>query len=787
MRLFTLHFFRTLLLCFLLHGVCFVQLCAIQTYPPSSYQLKGNMLTKWVGAESEIDFTKDDILSQISQIGTRAFDGNRTLKRIVLPPSLVEIWVYAFQNCTSLEEVRFAEQEDSYYGEEQYLYLLDYCFEQCPNLRRVHLPKYLKKMETGIFKDCPNLTSITVSNKHPYWRMQDDALITKGLPRTLVLFPPGIEGNYTVHSQITNIGKGAFYSTKLTSVFLPKAVETIEEEAFCEATLLKTINFPIGLRTIKNSAFYRCSSLTTFIFPNSLETIEGLAFSRCKGLPTTVKLPGQIVSLEASAFSANPQVQAYSIDANNPNYIVEDGVLFNGDRSILISIPSGRKSYQLPEGITEIGGGAFRRSSIEKIHFSPDLKRIGDGAFSGCDSLKVILLPKGIKTLGRHAFYECNGITKIQLPSTLEQIGDYAFWRYMKDSSLLPQREIVCHIPSPLDCSIWDNYEGNLEKDILYVPEESIELYKIAPGWMHFGNILPLKKEHQEEPEPVPYELSADGTTLLHWFRSDKEIDFVGDEKLAGVRIIGAGAFAYNQNVERITFPPTIESIAMGAFEQCIRLVTVEAPALQHVAERAFSGCTALESVDMPILTLLGHKAFANCSALKTVSLPSINIIGDETFEMCSSLYRVQLSDCIVQIGNRAFWGCTSLKELDIPCSVPPVLGEDVFLEVSTSEVRLIIPPKAENAYRGEDQWKDFFSNDSSNNLTMEEIVPVVRYCDDYLYFITPYCQKVELYTLQGCLVFCQDRIPSGRVYIGQYPKGLYLLRIDGELFKILI
>ncbi|MDO4723082.1 leucine-rich repeat domain-containing protein [Porphyromonas circumdentaria] len=327
------------------------------------------MLTKWVGAESEIDFTKDEVLSHIRNIESHAFKGNNTLKSIVLPPSLVTIEVYAFQNCTSLEEVRFAEQEDSYYIEEQYLYLLDYCFEQCSNLRKVYLPGYLQQMEAGIFKDCPNLTSITISSKHPYLRVQDKALITNSLPRTLVLFPPGIEGNYTVHSQITNIGKGAFYSTKLTSVFLPKAVETIEEEAFCEATLLKTINFPIGLRTIKNSAFYRCSSLTTFIFPNSLETIEGLAFSRCKGLPTTVKLPGQIVSLEASAFSANPQVQAYSIDANNPNYIVEDGVLFNGDRSILISIPSGRKSYQLPEGITEIGGGLSDDLQLKKFIF----------------------------------------------------------------------------------------------------------------------------------------------------------------------------------------------------------------------------------------------------------------------------------------------------------------------------------------------------------------------------------------------------------------------------------
>lgn len=787
MKLFTTYNIRTLLLGVLFLGIGVLHLYATQGYPPSSYQLSGSTLTKWLGSETEIDFSKDAALKDIRNIGSRAFEGNATLKRIVLPPSLTELHFYAFQGCTALEEVHFVEYEEDYYGDaEQYLYLYDYCFEQCPKLQRVHLPRYLKKIEEGVFSECTSLSSITISPKHPLWRVENRALITRELPRTLVLFPPGITGSYTVHPQVSTIGQGAFYSSGLTSVFLPKSVETIEEGAFEKAKQLKAINFPIGLRTIKRHAFYRCASLSTFIFPNSLETIESGAFARCAGLPATVKLPAQIVSLAGDAFRLNPQVQDYTIDANNPNYMVEEGVLFNSDKTSLVSIPSGRKSYQLPEGIVEIGDRAFFDSSLEEIHFSLDLRKIGDYAFGYCEGLKVIHLPKGIQTLGASAFKECNAVTKIVLPGTLEEMGAYAFWRFAKDDSTLPAREVICHIPSPLDCRAWDNLGRN--KDILYVPQEAVELYKIAPDWMYaFASILPLKKEHEEDPQPTPYELSPDGLTLLHWFRGDKEIDFRADEKLAQVRTIGIGAFAYNQNIERITLAPATETIAVGAFEQCSHLITMEAPALKQLEERAFLGCTALESIDLPTLSDVGQEAFADCSSLQTVSLSSVHIIGDEAFRSCSALYRVQLSHCITRIGTRAFGECSSLRELDIPCSEPPLLGEEVFFGVPVAEVKLTLPSGAEESYRNADQWKAFFSSSSPIQVLERGTIPPVTYHDGVLYVTSTEVRKIDIYSLQGSLIFSQEDVPFGSVYIGQLPRGTYVVRVDNRLIKFLV
>lgn len=789
MKLITRNFFSIFFFCTLQLSVGGVLLHAEQAYPPSSYQIDGSQLLKWLGTETEIDFTKDEVLSRIERITDGAFEGNTTLKSILLPPSLSEIWVNVFSGCTALEEVRFAEHEDNYYTDEQYLVLYENCFGKCPKLQKVYLPKHLKKMEEGVFEECSSLTSIAISSKHPFWRVENRALVTKTLPRTLVLLPPGITGNYTVHPQVSTIGRGAFNSSSLTSVFLPKSVETIEESAFYKAKLLRVVNFPIGLRAIKPWAFFGCSSLSTFVFPNTLDSIGYRAFARCPGLPEMVKLPAQIVYMDGAAFSDNPQVQAYAVEADNPNYMVEDGVLFNADRSCLVSMPSGRTAYQLPEGVSEIGSNAFRGSALKEIHFSPSLRIIGERAFFYCDSLKAILLPKGVQSLGASAFRKCNAVIRISLPSTLEQIGEYAFFRYAKDPSFLPAREIVCHIPSPLDCNAWDNYESDakkMRKDTLYVPQEAVELYKIAPRWNLFASILPLKKEHEEDPKPIPYELSTDGSTLLHWFRGDKVIDFFADEKLARVRTIAPGAFAFNQNIEQITLSSTVETVAKGAFEQCIHLESIEASALQEIGECAFLGCTALGSIDFPLLSDIGSRAFSGCVALQTVSLPTICTIGAEVFGSCGSVRAVQLSDCITQIGTKAFWNCSSLRLLDIPRSEPPALGEEVFSGVPVKEVVLTIPPGAEANYRRDDQWKEFFSSSSSSQEQERGAIPSVTYGDGFLY-VRAEGRKIEIYSLQGVLIFSQENAPSDRIHIGQLSRGVYIVRVDNQLVKILV
>ena len=71
----------------------------------------------------------------------------------------------------------------------------------------------------------------------------------------------------------------------------------------------------------------------------------------------------------------------------SPNFIFEDGVLFNKDKSTIISFrDKDMTSYVIPDYVTSIGGDAF----------------------SGCESLTSLVIPDCVVTIGHGAFRGCS-------------------------------------------------------------------------------------------------------------------------------------------------------------------------------------------------------------------------------------------------------------------------------------------------------------------------------------------------------------------------------------------
>lgn len=67
------------------------------------------------------------------------------------------------------------------------------------------------------------------------------------------------------------------------------------------------------------------------------------------------------------------------------------------------------------------------------------VKAIGDGAFSGCNSLIDVTIPEGVESIGPNAFSHCQNLTVISIPSSVCEIGDFAFDNCVKlDSIILP-------------------------------------------------------------------------------------------------------------------------------------------------------------------------------------------------------------------------------------------------------------------------------------------------------------------------------------------------------------
>ncbi len=80
----------------------------------------------------------------------------------------------------------------------------------------------------------------------------------------------------------------------------------------------------------------------------------------------------------------------------------------------------------------------------------------------------------------------------------------------------------------------------------------------------------------------------------------------------------------------------------------------------------AFQNCFMLDNLDLDDGILqVGAKAFAGCSKIEEISLPNITIIPANLFHGCISLSKFTINDSVDTIGSNAFKGCAALSSIN--------------------------------------------------------------------------------------------------------------------------
>lgn len=84
------------------------------------------------------------------------------------------------------------------------------------------------------------------------------------------------------------------------------------------------------------------------------------AFYVCYGWES-VTIPDSVTDISIGAFYGCEELKNIEVSEGNSKYSSKDGVLFNKDKTELITYPSGKEeeSYSIPESVTSIGSDAF--------------------------------------------------------------------------------------------------------------------------------------------------------------------------------------------------------------------------------------------------------------------------------------------------------------------------------------------------------------------------------------------------------------------------------------------
>lgn len=649
----------------------------------------------------------------VTEIGSYAFAGQSSLKKIVIPASVKKIGTYAFLNCRNLETVEFATSTEYV----QSLAKIDnYTFQNCVALKSINLPATVTSIGNYAFDSCKSLESITLPSDletlgthafryagltgitipenvkvlSQYLFAYCDKLSKVELPAGLttingyVFYECYALTKLEIPQTVTTFAAYALSRMALEEIVMP-GVATIEISMFKESTALKKVTISEGTTTIKNYAFDGCTGLEEVKLPSTLKTLQSYIFRNCTSLeeltiPEGVTYLANTLGWASSTSSRNSYLCQGCTSlktVNLPSTLVKIGSYAFEDCTSLVNIDLSK--------VTDIDNYVFRNSGLVNIDLT-SLVNVTSSAFANCADLESVKFGNSLTKPGLNMFQNCVKLASIEIPSSVTALNSSMFDGCVSLTKMVIPENITA-IPTFLfnGCTNLEQViiKGNVTSisNNAFAGCEKLTSIDLPDSVTTFGNYVfqgtPI------ETITVPKNTAKLGTATFGNMQNLKEI-LVKPGNLFFTSVDGVLydtedkllAFPAGKTLEDGTFSlPEDASVGSYAFYGCHNVKKLILPeSLTEIAANSFYGAFGLEEVVLGSKTeTIGNYAFSECNALKKIAkvsgdLEGITTIGSNVFRN-TALTEIKLPETLESIGTSALEG-TKLVTVTIPSNI---------------------------------------------------------------------------------------------------------------------
>lgn len=266
------------------------------------------------------------------------------------------------------------------------------------SIRKLVLPKTLKRIGEGVFYECYDLKEI--------------------------VWPDSLE----------YIGAFAFAGNKVEPMVIPSTVSYIGDQALADNVgeprtyYLQSATPPVcGNVSVFKGVYLKESKL--YVPRGSYEAYASQApwnyFGTIEEYDEIV-LPAPILDY---GFEANSLFYNITSEENNTCEITShiDRISLKNVYSGKIDIPSSVEYNSKTYKVTGIDEGAFNYARVSSVTIPESIDTIGARAFAHCAKLLALDIPQSVKYIGVGAFSDCTGLTSMVLPENLNIISASLF------------------------------------------------------------------------------------------------------------------------------------------------------------------------------------------------------------------------------------------------------------------------------------------------------------------------------------------------------------------------